>query len=77
MTPATVAAAPSIFRDLRLAAADIKLAHSVFAFPYAILACFLARPALARLGSLRRRPRPHRRLHGDRPHLGHALQPHR
>jgi 4-hydroxybenzoate polyprenyltransferase len=44
MTPATVAAAPSIFRDLRLAAADIKLAHSVFAFPYAILACFLARP---------------------------------
>lgn len=30
---------------LRVAAADIKLAHSVFALPFALLAAFLARPA--------------------------------
>lgn len=31
-------------QKLRLAAADIKLAHSVFALPFAILGAFLARP---------------------------------
>lgn len=36
-------AQPSLSRTLRLAAADIKLAHSVFALPFAILASFLAR----------------------------------
>lgn len=30
--------------SLRLVAADIKLAHSVFALPFAVLAAFLARP---------------------------------
>jgi 4-hydroxybenzoate polyprenyltransferase len=35
----------SLFAVLRAAAADIKLAHSVFALPFAVLACFLARPA--------------------------------
>lgn len=33
--------------SLRLAAADIKLAHSVFALPFAVLAAFLARPVRA------------------------------
>lgn len=32
-----------LFSRLRLAAADIKLAHSVFALPFAILASFMAR----------------------------------
>lgn len=35
----------SIGERLRLAAADIKLAHSVFALPFAVLGAFLARPA--------------------------------
>ncbi|MFM9996426.1 MAG: 4-hydroxybenzoate octaprenyltransferase [Phycisphaerales bacterium] len=35
--------AASLFAQLRLAAADIKLAHSVFALPFAVLAAFLAR----------------------------------
>ncbi len=34
----------SLPAKLRLAAADIKLAHSVFALPFALLAAFLARP---------------------------------
>jgi 4-hydroxybenzoate polyprenyltransferase len=40
------AVAPSVGlpSKLRLAAADIKLAHSVFALPFAILGAFLARP---------------------------------
>lgn len=36
-----------MFSRLRIAAGDIKLAHSIFALPFAILAAFLARPALA------------------------------
>lgn len=36
-------AQPTFARTLRLAAADIKLAHSVFALPFAVLASFLAR----------------------------------
>lgn len=45
----TIAHAPAAPRDapllaqLRLAAADIKLAHSVFALPFAVLGAFLAR----------------------------------
>jgi 4-hydroxybenzoate polyprenyltransferase len=35
----------SLISKLRLAAADIKIAHSVFAMPFAILGAFLARPA--------------------------------
>lgn len=35
---------PSWRSSLRLAAADIKLAHSVFALPFAVLGSFLARP---------------------------------
>ncbi len=38
---------PSIPRLLALAAADIKLAHSVFALPFAVLAAFLARDTSA------------------------------
>lgn len=34
---------PTLLSRLRLAAADIKLAHSVFALPFAILGAFLAR----------------------------------
>lgn len=34
---------PSAFDSLRLALGDIKLAHSVFALPFAVLAVFLAR----------------------------------
>lgn len=37
-------ARPGALRALRLAAGDIKLAHSVFALPFAILGAFLARP---------------------------------
>jgi len=42
--PMTTLARPSLAERLRLAAADIKLAHSVFALPFAILAAVLARP---------------------------------
>lgn len=35
---------PSLPARLSLAAADIKLAHSVFALPFAVLASFMARP---------------------------------
>ncbi len=35
----------SLSRTLRLAAADVKLSHSVFALPFAVLASFLARDA--------------------------------
>ena len=44
--PATPAPAETrvIFARLRLAFADIKLAHSVFALPFALLGAFLARP---------------------------------
>ncbi len=35
---------PSLPARLSLAAADIKLAHSVFALPFAVLAAFMARP---------------------------------
>jgi 4-hydroxybenzoate polyprenyltransferase len=41
----TTAAARTPFHALRLIAADIKLAHSVFALPFAVLAAFLAGPA--------------------------------
>ena len=45
-----VSAAPaqplSLPAKLKLAAADIKLAHSVFALPFALLGAFLARPIL-------------------------------
>lgn len=34
--------------SLRLAAADIKLAHSVFAMPFAVLGAFVARPVMER-----------------------------
>lgn len=44
MSTALVSPPGSVFGKLRLAAADIKLAHSVFAMPFAILAAFLARP---------------------------------
>lgn len=37
--------ASSPLRSLRLIAADIKLAHSVFAMPFALLAAFMAAPA--------------------------------
>jgi len=37
-------AKPSLFGKLAIAAADIKIAHSVFALPFAILAAFLAGP---------------------------------
>jgi 4-hydroxybenzoate polyprenyltransferase len=36
---------PSLPERVRLAASDIKLAHSVFALPFAVLGVFLARPA--------------------------------
>ncbi len=36
----------SLPAKLKLAAADIKLAHSVFALPFALLAAFLARPLI-------------------------------
>jgi 4-hydroxybenzoate polyprenyltransferase len=46
-TPAApLAPSPGWLSSLRLAAADIKLAHSVFALPFAILAAFLATPIL-------------------------------
>ncbi|MCC6320764.1 MAG: 4-hydroxybenzoate octaprenyltransferase [Phycisphaerales bacterium] len=35
---------PSLLGKLALAARDIKLAHSVFALPFALLAAFMARP---------------------------------
>lgn len=43
-------AQPSLPASLRLAAGDIKLAHSVFALPFAVLASFLARDAGASWG---------------------------
>lgn len=43
-TAASPTSLPPLTR-LKLAAADIKLAHSVFALPFALLAAFLARPA--------------------------------
>jgi 4-hydroxybenzoate polyprenyltransferase len=42
-----VTPAPGLLPRIRSLAADIKLAHSVFALPFAILAAFLARPAIA------------------------------
>ncbi|MBY0311716.1 MAG: putative 4-hydroxybenzoate polyprenyltransferase [Phycisphaerales bacterium] len=42
-SPASSAPA-TLIAKLRVAAGDIKLAHSVFAMPFAILAAFLARP---------------------------------
>ncbi len=46
--PAPPAPASSLLAQLRLAAGDIKLAHSVFALPFALLAAVLARdPATA------------------------------
>lgn len=48
MTAATTSPAlsrPPLAARLALAAADIKLAHSVFALPFAVLGAFLARPA--------------------------------
>jgi 4-hydroxybenzoate polyprenyltransferase len=48
MTTAAAAQPPApsvpVLTRLKLAAADIKLAHSVFALPFALLAAFLARP---------------------------------
>ena len=41
----TIAPASSLTGKLALAAADIKLSHSVFALPFAVLGAFLARPA--------------------------------
>lgn len=35
---------PTLLQSVSIAAGDIKLAHSVFALPFAILAAFLARP---------------------------------
>lgn len=46
-SPASVPPA-SLSSSLRLAAADIKLAHSVFALPFAIIGAFLATPATRR-----------------------------
>lgn len=43
--PSPHAARPGFLGRVRLAMADIKLAHSVFALPFAVLAAFLARPA--------------------------------
>jgi 4-hydroxybenzoate polyprenyltransferase len=45
MTTLSAPAAPPLVQRLQLVAADIKLAHSVFALPFAILAAFLARDA--------------------------------
>ena len=42
----------SLPAKLALAAADIKLAHSVFALPFALLASFLARPSSPRGGGV-------------------------
>jgi 4-hydroxybenzoate polyprenyltransferase len=42
---------PPLFARLALAAADIKLAHSVFAMPFAVLAAFMARPASSSTGA--------------------------
>ncbi len=49
MTSATVGSSqpPALLTKLRLAAGDIKIAHSVFALPFAVLAAFLARPESA------------------------------
>ncbi len=43
--PQTHATRPGVGASLRLAALDIKLAHSVFALPFAVLGAFMARPA--------------------------------
>ena len=40
----SVAATPTALERVRLVAGDIKLAHSVFALPFAVLGAFLARP---------------------------------
>lgn len=47
MTSAPLAPLPALSpaAQLRLIAGDIKLAHSVFALPFAVLGAFLARPA--------------------------------
>lgn len=45
-------APPTLLGRVRLAAGDIKLAHSVFALPFAVLGVFLARPADAPPGRL-------------------------
>lgn len=45
MSSAASPTTPSPIGRLALAARDIKLAHSVFALPFALLAAFLARPA--------------------------------
>lgn len=51
MTTAATASSPpgqgTLLSKLRIVAGDIKLAHSVFALPFAILAAFLARPESA------------------------------
>jgi 4-hydroxybenzoate polyprenyltransferase len=44
MTTVDVAGARSVLKSLAAAAADIKIAHSIFALPFAILAAFLAWP---------------------------------
>lgn len=45
-SPAETQPSPGWLSSLRLAAADIKIAHSVFALPFAILGAFLATPYL-------------------------------
>lgn len=49
-TSASPTASPGLGATLRLVAADIKLAHSVFALPFAVLGAFLARAADAPWG---------------------------
>lgn len=48
----TLATAPTLSQRLRIFAADIKLSHSVFALPFALLAAFLAAEGLPRLGMI-------------------------
>lgn len=43
--PSPHASAQPLFSSLRIAAGDIKLAHSIFALPFALLGAFIARPA--------------------------------
>lgn len=50
MSTAAAGPAGGILRTLRTVAGDIKLAHSVFALPFAILGAFLARPPEAPWG---------------------------
>lgn len=48
--PPSPAPATTLGTKLSLAAADIKLHHSVFALPFAVLGAFLARPAASTAG---------------------------